>query len=262
MSKRLNKIILQAATLRKVLVITMLTLVSIVSPSCDKDHIFDFAMSTGDMVTISRPVRENFTKIYLKDDVNLIITQGNSYSISLEGGENVLPGIETTITDSVLTIKNTNKFNWVRSYDKKITAFVTLPHLLELQYEATSTVTNIDTIREDSLTVTTTGGSGYIDLVIKTGTSKLSIISGSADMKFRGKSGVCFIFSGSYGPFHCLDLQSDYLFMENASTNDCYVNVQYHFEYLISSLGNIYYKGNPAELSGSETSNGKLIKYE
>jgi hypothetical protein len=81
-------------------------------------------------------------------------------------------------------------------------------------------------------------------------------------MKISGQTGVNFIYSASYGPFHCLDLESGFLFMRNASTNDCYVNVKHHFEYEITSLGNIYYKGNPEEISGTVSGSGKLIKYE
>jgi len=236
-------------------------IISLLLVSCDKD-LLNFPKSAGNTVTITRPVENNYTKIYLNDDVNLVITQGDTYTIKLEGGENLLPQIETLISDSTLTIRNKNTFNWLRSYDKEITAYVTLPHILELQYAATSTVTNTDTIREDSLTVTATGGSGYIDLIIKTGTAKLSIISGSADMKFSGRTGVNFIFSDGYGPFNCLNLESGFLFMRNSSTNDCYINVVYHLEYEIMGLGNIYYRGDPPEISGTTTSSGKLIKYE
>jgi len=230
--------------------------------SCGKDSFLDFAKSTGETVTITRPNGEGFTKINLNDDVNLIISQGSSYSIKLEGGTNVLPAVETSVTDNTLTIKNNNTVNWLRSYDKKINAYVTLPHLLELQYKATSTVSNTDTIREDSLTISSTGGSGYINLFIKTGISKLSIINGSVDMNISGKTGVNFIFSNGYGPFHCLDLESGFLFMRNSSTNDCYVNVFHHLEYEIMGLGNIYYRGNPPEISGTNSGSGKLIKYD
>lgn len=229
--------------------------------SCGKDSPPYFPKSTGDIVTISREVPANFTNISLNNGVNLIITQGNAYFIRIEGGENLLPGIETLIEDSTLTISDKNTFNWIRSYEKDITVYVTLPHLLKLDYLSTGTVTNTDTIREDSLTITAHGGSGYIDMIIKTGTSKLSIISGSVDMKVSGTTGVNFIYSAGYGPFHCLDLESGFLFMRNASTNDCYVNVNHHMEYEITSLGNIYYRGNPDEISGSVTGSGKLIKH-
>lgn len=247
---------------QKCQIATLLLAIPLLFVSCEKDHFFDFAKRTGKMTTITRTVNEKFTKIFLNDDVNLVITQGNTYSIRLEGGVNLLPGIETIISDSLLTIRNINTFNWLRSYDKKITAYVTMPHLLDLRYQATSNVTNTDTIREDSLTVTSTGGSGYINLTIKTGLSKLAITTGSADMNIKGKTGVNFIFSGAYGTFHCLDLETVILFMRNASPNDCYVNVNYHFEYEIMGIGNIYYRGNPPEISGTITSDGKLVKYE
>jgi hypothetical protein len=240
----------------------LLILVPLFFISCKKDNLFDFTKRTGKTVTIDRPVDSPFTKIYLNDDVELVITQGPIFTIKLNGGENLLPGIETSISDSTLTIRNSNTFNWLRSYKDKITAYVTLPHLHELLYKATSTVTNTDTIREDSLSVTSIGGSGYINLNINTSLSKLAITAGSADMTIKGKTGVNFIFLGSYGAFHCLDLKSTFLFMRNDGTNDCYVNVSHHFEYEIMSLGNIYYLGNPPEISGKITSEGKLIKYE
>jgi hypothetical protein len=246
----------------KLLTSLLLIVISLFLGSCQKDQLFDFAKRSGKTVTITRPIDGKFTKIFLNDDVNLVITQATTYDIKLEGGENLLPGIETTISDSTLTIRNNNTFNWLRSYDEKITAYISLPHLLNLQYNATSTVTNTDTIREDSLSVASIGGSGYINLTIKTHTAKLAITSGSADMNIKGITGLNFIFLGSYGAFHCLDLQSNFLYMRNAGTNHCYVNVAYHFEYEIMGLGNIYYRGNPPEISGTITSEGKLIRYE
>lgn len=246
----------------RLVVLLVLLLVSVVFPSCEKDHFWDFAKSTGKIVTVTRPVDENYTKINLYDDVNLVITQGNQYSIKLEGGENIISGIETSISDSTLTIRNNNKFNWVRSYEKGFTAYVTLPHLLDLHYEATSTVTNTDTIKEDSLFVIAEGGSGYIKLAVNIGSSHFSINKGSVDMDISGKSGVNYIYSNSYGPFHCLNLKTDFTFINNFSTNDCYINVNYLLEYKINSLGNIYYKGNPKFVSGLSTGEGALFKME
>lgn len=235
--------------------------ISILLISCGKDQL-NFPKSAGKTVTVVRPADNNFTKIYLNDDVNLVITQGAAYDIKLEGGENLLPGIETSISDSTLTIRNNNTYNWLRSYDKVITAYVTMPHILVLQYEATSTVTNTDTIREDSLFVISEGGSGYIKLLINTGSSHLSINKGSVDIDIGGKTGVNYIFSNGYGPFHCRDLETAYTFINTSSTNDCAINVSYYLEYKILNMGNIYYKGNPQLVPVTVTGNGKLIKLE
>ncbi len=244
---------------QKILLPVLLAAVCILLTSCGKDQLFDFAKSTGKNVTITRKVDNNFTKIFLNNDVDLVITQGGTYSIKVEGGENLLPGIETSISDSILTIKNTNTFNWLRSYDRKITAYVTLPHILDLHYEATSTVTNTDTIREDSLFVIATGGSGYIKLLVDIGSSHFSINKGSVDMDISGKSGVNYIYSNGFGPFHCLDLKTETTFISNFSTNDCYINVGYFLGYNITGLGNIYYQGLPEIVPDLVSGQGKLI---
>jgi hypothetical protein len=227
--------------------------------SCEKDHMFDFMKSTGKDVVAYRNVSNNFAEVLVEDDIDLVLTQGSSYEIRLTGGENLLPGIDTEIGDSILTIRNNNKFNWVRSYDRKITAYITAPHFLRISYKGTGTVSNNDTIREDSIFITAYSGSGYLNLCIKTGLSHLALNTGSADFNISGISGSNFIFAGGYGPFHCLDLKTINTYMSNQGTNDCYISVKNHLEYEIKGLGNIYYSGNPPQVSGTITGKGKLI---
>jgi hypothetical protein len=247
-------------TLVKCLLLILIIAISLPFTSCEKDPFPNFALTIGKNVTVTRTVAENFTKISLNDDVDLVLTQGTNYSISIEGGENILSGIETTIADSTLTIRNHNKFNWLHSYDKKIIAYVTLPHLVHMTYESIGTVSCTDTIREDSLYVNSNAGSGYIKLKVNIGTSHFSINSGSVDMDISGISGVNYIYSNAYGPFHCQNLKTIYTFITSNSTNDCYVNATYLLEYNILSLGNIYYSGNPQLVASSVTGAGKLIK--
>lgn len=245
----------------RVLHVVLMISISLLLSSCEKDHMFDFLKSTGKDVIINRPIPEKFVEVLLEDNIDLVLVQSDTYEIKLEGGENLLPGIDTEIADSVLTIRNNNKFNWVRSYDRKITAYVTAPHFLRIGYKGTGTMTNNDTIREDSIFITSYAGSWYINLCIKTGLSHLALNTGSADFNISGISGSNFIFAGSYGPFHCLDLHTINTYMSKQGTNDCYINVKNHLEYEIKGLGNIYYKGSPPQISGVITGGGKLIPY-
>lgn len=247
---------------RKALITCLLLFSTVLFYSCEKDHAFDFLKSTGKIITLNREVNENFVEIQLENNINLILTQDDHYEIRLEGGENLLPGIETSIRDSVLTLKNLNKFNWVRSYDKKITAYITAPHFFRIGYKSTGTVSNVDTIHEDSIFVTAYEGSGYINLCMNVGLSHLSINSGSADFNISGYSGSNFIYAGGYGPFHCLNLETLNTYMSNRGTNDCYVNVKNHLEYEIKGLGSIYYKGKPPQVMGVIAGEGKLVALE
>jgi hypothetical protein len=242
------------------LLAAMLTLLSI--SSCYKDHTFDFLKSWGDEVTVEREVTGNFTTIRLENDVDLTITQGDNYNITVTGGENILSGIITDISDSTLTIRNENKYNWVRSYDKKLIAYVTLPHLSHLYYESTGTVTCTDTIREDSLFIDSHGGSGYITMLVNTGLAHMSIHRGSADIKAIGYCGSNFIYSASYGVFHCEDLETINTYMHSKGTGNCYIRVVETLEYQLDGKGNIYYWGRPVNVSGTDNGIGELIPME
>jgi hypothetical protein len=262
MKDRLRIIYWGVASFRKLLVLPFLCFAFY---SCEKNNLFELPQSAGKTVIIERPVdpATPFDQIWLNDDVNLVITQGTPFGIKLEGGENLLPGIETTIENKQLTISNTNRFDWLRSYKKKITAYVTLPRIIVITYNATSNLTCTDTIHEsDSLTVSAVGGSGYIDLLINVKEAKLSIFKGcSADMKVKGRSGLSFIYSAGYGPFYCDSLRSEFLYMRTLSTNNSYVYAHSIMEYEIMGLGDIIYFGPPALYpTGTISGSGKLIK--
>lgn len=229
--------------------------------SCEKNHLSDLFMSNGKEINESRDVTGNFTKIRLEDGVDLVISTGKPYQLTLTGGENVIEGVETFVSDSCLTISNKNRFNWVRSYDKKITAHVTLPHLIYLEYVSSCNVSNTDTIVEDSLFITAYG-SGYINLLLNTRSSHLALTRGSVDFNIKGNSAVNYLFADGYGPFHCEELKTGFTFMRTLSTNDCYVYVTEDLEYEINNLGNVYYKGNPKVIHGIANSDGRLIKLE
>lgn len=231
----------------------------LLASGCEKDHMFDFIKSTGKEITLQRTVTGNFNRIQLEDGLDLVITSGTSYNISITGGENLLPGITSEIKDSTLTLRNENKYNWVRSYDKRITAHVSLPVLTYLDYRSTGTVSCTDTIKSDSIFISSYEGSGFINLNINTRLSHLSIITGSVDMNISGFSGVNFIYSGGYGFFNCDHLNTVFTFMQTSSPNDCYINVSHHFEYEILNIGNIYFRGNPDIIKGHATGGGTII---
>jgi hypothetical protein len=58
-------------------------------------------------------------------------------------------------------------------------------------------------------------------------------------------------------------LNADYAAIENNARSDCHVFVNKKIEYSIRGIGNIYLRGNPAEIVLHEqTSSGSLIQVE
>jgi len=229
--------------------------------SCEKNSVGDCFKSTGSVSTVERPVT-GFHTVVLKDNVNLVLNKDNSNSITIEAGKNLLSKIISEVNDSVLTIQNTNSCNWVRSYDTPITVYLTFANLDTIQYQSIGDIRSIDTIHMDNLTINVTEGSGEINFIVEAKTLYCNIHYGTADIKMRGNANVCYVYSNSFGLINNLDLNADLVYLNNRGSNDVYVKANKTLGVTIENIGNVYYKGNPTDISFNQLGSGQLIKLE
>ena len=227
--------------------------------ACNREQLDDCYTRTGPMVTEERP-SGYFERIELYDNVNLVLIEGNQPTLKIEAGQKLLDAIKTEITDSTLLIRNTLKCNWVRSYDREITVYATAPALHEIRYEGSGDVRTAGPVTLDSLQVSIWGGAGTFDLDLHAYQLNLALHYGTVDLHVKGKAVLTTIFANSYGPFYCNDLISNIVYIRNSGTNNCHVHAEHILEAEITSVGNIYYTGNPYELKSSISGSGKLIK--
>lgn len=229
--------------------------------SCNSEQLDDCFTKTGPDITEEREV-EYFYRIELYDNVNLVIVPGNTPLIEIKGGEKLLPAIKTEVSDSTLIIRNTLKCNWTRSFEREITVYVTAPMLREIRYEGSGDITTCGQIVLDSLQVNIWGGAGSFDLDLNVDKLKLAMHYGTVDIKVRGKALISTIFANSYGPFYCSELISNISYVRNSGTNLVHVYAKHILEVEITSVGDIYYYGNPYDLKSNITGSGKLLKGE
>src|SRR5512139_891358 len=62
------------------------------------------------IITETREVSD-FTQIDLASFGKMVITQGDSESLTIKGSDNVVPLVKTTVKNGVLTIETTGEFN-------------------------------------------------------------------------------------------------------------------------------------------------------
>ena len=230
--------------------------------ACTGEQLDDCYTNTGPQVTIEREA-DAFHRIELYNNVNLVVLQGDFFQIKVEGGKNLLSAIKTEVIDSALVIRNTMKCNWMRSYNREITVYATLPALREIRYEGSGDVRNEGQIKLDSLEVNIWGGAGSFNLNLDVESLKLALHYGTADVTVKGRALMTTIYANSYGPFYCSDLISNIVYIRNSGTNECYVYARHILEVEITSVGNIYYSGflgDPAEIKRNITGSGKLIE--
>jgi hypothetical protein len=220
----------------------------------------DCFKSNGDIKTEIRTLGD-FNRIELDDNINLILKQDTINRIEIEAGGYLLKLIKTDISDRTLTIRNNNKCNWVRSYKKEINAYLRFKSLESLIYRGSGNISCEDTIQSPVLYIETSDGSGVIDLTVKSNESYFKEHIGPADFIIKGKTSQNYIWAAGYGKMDCGGLQSETVLVINRSTNDCYVNACKALKGEIYYNGNIYYKGNPANLTIKREGEGRLIRY-
>lgn len=219
----------------------------------------DCFTSTGNATTVERSIAD-FTGILMLDNIDVELIKGNSPKVEVTAGEHIIDNIITEVIDSELQIKNQNACNFVRSYDKPIKVKVYFQQLDSLEYRSIGNVICHDTISNaDRFKIDIFEGAGRIELELNTKYSHLNFYYGTAELIVSGFSQVNYIYQASYGPIDARNLVTSFNYLENKSTNNCYVQANLVLGVTISSIGNVYYWGSPS-ISLERNGSGQLLR--
>ena len=239
----------------------MVILLLLFTASCEKTSITDCFMSTGSIVQEERPVT-GFHTVILNDNVNLVLESSDSNHLIIEAGKNLMKKIITEVNDSVLTISNYSSCNWVRSYDKPVTAYLSFAQLDTLEYHSIGDVTSNDTVRVGNLEISVKEGAGEIGFIVDAVILDCYLHYGTADLKMKGKASVCYVYSNGFGLIDNRNLNADFVYLRTRSSNDIYLQAHKVLGVTIDNIGNVYYTGNPYDISLVQNSTGQLIKLD
>ncbi|HOY30592.1 MAG TPA: DUF2807 domain-containing protein [Bacteroidales bacterium] len=228
--------------------------------SCKKENLCDCFKSTGKITTEERTT-EPFNSIYLDDNVNLILTRDSIFSVKAEAGKNLLPLIRTRVENGSMYISNDNKCNWVRSYKPDVNVYISMPSLLFLGYSGSGDITMQNTFTGDTLWFDSKNGSGTVNLDLEVRKCCLIINTGPCDVITKGCADELQVYYIGTGMIHCEEFPTFYTYVTNKSTGDCYLNVHDLLIYHLSWSGNVYYTGNPPQITGESTGSGTIIPY-
>ncbi len=216
--------------------------------------------STGSNITEIRTLSTNISSIILKDNVNLVLTQDNNLSLKVEGGTNLLPYVNTKIDGNTLTITNDNKCNFLRTYSKDITVYLTTPNINTINYTGYGNITSTNTFTIDKLNFETRNGTGSINLSLKVNNLKIIQHAGPADFTINGSANNTYIYTGGGGWFYLKNLASNAIHVNTNGEGDVQVNPIQTLLVELTSIGNVMYYGNPVLTVSVHTGRGKIIK--
>ena len=232
-------------------ILTLLSLIALfTTPSCRK------VSGEGPTVTQAYSV-SNFTSVDAGIDAEVYYTQGSSYSVQINGQQNVLNQIETPVVGGELRLQFRNMFTiW---HHAPITVYVTSPYLSGMGINGSGHFYALSPTTSSTLSLKV-NGSGSISVANYTGQSLSANISGSGDITVSGGSvsAESLQISGS-GTMDMLGVKAVSASTQTSGSGKTTVNVSNSLDVRISGSGDVYYTGNPAiytSISGS----GKVMK--
>jgi len=228
---------------------------------CKKSDPGDCFKSTGGIIEESREMG-TYSYVMLKDNINLFFSNSSSNNITISAGKNLMSKIKTELIGDTLVISNENSCNWVRNFDTPIDVHLSSTNLAAIEYRSIGDINCADTIVCDSLCLDVFEGAGDIDLICNAYLIKSNLHYGTADIKMSGNCIISYVYSSSFGLIDNRALLANQVYVNNRSSNDVYLNAISTLGATIESIGNIYYVGNPSNLSLNQIGSGQLIKIE
>ena len=264
--------------MQRSLSVVLYILASLLITSCSK---VDSLFNNGEPITVQREVDQVFHSISMYNNVNVKLVHDNHPHLELTCPENLIEKVTTVVEDGVLTVKNENDYNWLRSYDYSIDLTIYYDSISAINYASVGDLFSTDTIRgygKREIDTTESGfhtlwtrsfyinineGCGDIDLAVKCNVFKTNFNNGTSEVTLRGLADYTEIFMRSYGIVHAEKLYSNFVRVMSESTNDAYVWFGTKLTVWIKSIGNIYYKGKPSHIEIKQhTGDGEIIKLE
>lgn len=240
--------------LYKSLVILVLLAISLL-PSCKKENRCDCIKRTGAIITEIRAIN-GFDKIYVEDNVKVYITQDSLFEIKVEAGENIVPLIKTQVVDGTLFIRNKNRCNWTRSYDKPINVYVRMPVIKYITSDGTNDIIGLNAITTSEFDIRTKN-SGNIKLTVNN-SKVVSHMHGAGDLTLTGITGEHACDIGGTAFLRCENLQTDYTWVHTFTTGLCYINTSNLLICKIDNIGDVYCYGSPTTIEKELKGTGQL----
>jgi hypothetical protein len=223
--------------------------------ACKKENACDCIKRTGDIIRDTRSL-SGFTKLLIKDNVNVFITQDSVFEVTVEAGKNIAPLIITEIDGTTLVCRNTNRCNFTRSYKKPLNIYIHMPIIIDIDCRGTGNVKSLNTIETPAIHLNTIS-SGNTELTLNTPQLTTSM-HGSADLTLYGTALGHECYSGGSGFLIAAGLHTNYTYLHSTTLGLCYIYVANQLICRLDQKGDIFCYGNPKNVNVTTYGSGRL----
>ncbi|HEY5462483.1 MAG TPA: head GIN domain-containing protein [Hanamia sp.] len=224
----------------------LLLFASVIFISCES------ISGNGNVKDEKRPL-SNINTIRASGSIDVEIANGDTYSLTVEDDENLIPYVVTEVNGGELNIHYKNGYSIMNDHAKVI---VTAPTLDRIITSGSGDISTDGVITNNNQIEMNTSGTGDVKATVNAPSIKVTG-SGSGDIELSGmtKNFDCGI-SGS-GDIKCSNLKSENAVIHVAGSSDVHVFASVSLKVNVTGSGDVHYSGNPASpeihITGSGT---------
>ncbi|AXT51210.1 DUF2807 domain-containing protein [Aquimarina sp. BL5] len=233
--------------------------------ACDTENALDCFQRTGDIITQEVEVAD-FTRILVNPGVELILKEGETTSVIIETGDNLLNEVSAIVEGGRLILSNTNDCNFVRDFNQtKI--FVTAPNITEIRSATQFDISSDGILRFPSLRLLSedfnedNAGNITGTFTMQLDVEELDVVGNNiASFFIKGRVEDLYVgfFSGT-GRFEGASLIAENVGILHRGTNKIIVNPQQSIKGEILSTGDVISVNRPSIIEVEEFFTGRLI---
>ena len=231
-----------------------------ISFSCSKPG--ECIEATGSIITKDFTVAD-FDKIIVHQGISLVVTEGSIYKVEVQTGENLMPNIQATVSDGLLTLKDNTTCNWVRDYGNTV-VFVTAPNISEINSKTERTITSNGILTYPVLSLIAmdlSDGAGTGDFNIQVNNSQLAIENNNVSRyNISGQTDNLSVnFYNGNGRFNGDNLTAKKINVYHRGSNDMVLDPTESITGKMVSTGNVILKNNPPIVDVQQLYHGRVI---
>ena len=201
---------------------------------------------------------EAFSSINSQGSWNIEISEGTPGAITVEGDENLLPYVETSVKDGVLSVKPKGAVNLkTRS---RITIKLTMNEIHSLKLSGSGDINGKGAFTSEGKSDIAVSGSGNLNLDFASFNDLDVYVSGSGNIKLIGKTHSLSAHISGSGNIDCSNTHADDLTAMVSGSGNIKVHADNSIHAIISGSGNIFYSGDPEKIDKVISGSGKVIK--
>ena len=229
-------------------------LLALFTSSCAFDINFgEGKRGNGEVVEERREVVANFTEVHASEGLDVFVTQGTDFKITVEADENIIDLIGTDIRDGRLKV---HAIENIGRATKNV--YVTLPDISELNSSSGADLIVQNTISADRIELDASSGS---DLEVEVNAQEvIADASSGADIKVSGRTDVLYADASSGSDIKARGLVTKRCTADASSGADISVNVSESLVADASSGADISYTGD-ASVQKKKSVSGSVHKY-